>query len=400
MRRIPRAAASALRRIVASACVALLLAAMAPPARADDAEAVARGRAAGRGILILRDPRACGIILLRARCSADVDAFLDGRGDTDFATVPKIGAHPASGLRAFVTDGDRDGYDFALAWFNTTSATQAMWHDDPRGAALYDAGVESVLLPTASLGNVLLRWFQLGPVTDLARHLAAIPGGTLPVPTDALSVKTVASAQSTSVLRLPPGADAFADRLVAAIDAHDPPAPLVVIPAGHGDLAYAELGVAGTVLLELIDSPQWLAQSDAQLYAQSFATRLASLAPGASGDEHALAQQLRVTADYSVARAQNAVLHAEMPVVNGPQGKRIIVAAAAAQMGYNAAILRDPKAAQSYIAVLSGFDVLDAAVPGFAAARAGAASLQPSDWTAQYRLSVKLVDLIVHAADS
>ncbi len=57
--------------------LAAIIAAMAPhAAQADDRASVEGGRGAGRGLLILRDPKVCGIALLRDRCRADVEAFL------------------------------------------------------------------------------------------------------------------------------------------------------------------------------------------------------------------------------------------------------------------------------------------------------------------------------------
>ena len=110
---------------LAAALVLAALALLPHAAAADDRDALERGRTAGRGVLIVRDPIACGIALLRARCAAAVDAFLQrhGQADADYKTVPRIGPHPATGLRAFIA-GDHDAMDFALEWFNTAQSTE------------------------------------------------------------------------------------------------------------------------------------------------------------------------------------------------------------------------------------------------------------------------------------
>jgi hypothetical protein len=175
----------AIRRSISSKTFAVALwlvavfAVLPQTARADDRGSVEAGRADARAVLILADLRACGIALLRDRCITDIDAFLHGRGDGDFGHLSKVGPHPASGLRAFVSNGDRDGFDPALSWINYRQATEAQWKADPRDAALYDAGVLDVFMAgtTSELGERL----AAAPGADLAIHAAQVPAGALPI---------------------------------------------------------------------------------------------------------------------------------------------------------------------------------------------------------------------------
>ncbi|HEV2643383.1 MAG TPA: hypothetical protein VGT98_11780, partial [Candidatus Elarobacter sp.] len=76
-----------------------------------------------------------------------------------------------------------------------------------------------------------------------------------------------------------------------------------------------------------------------------------------------------------------------------PRGQRASIALAAAQISYNANVLRDATTATALLNVLATAGDLDA-VPGFASARAEAATTAPADWTAQYKLGLRLVDLL------
>jgi hypothetical protein len=354
---------------------------------ADDRASIDAGRAIGRALLTLRDPRACAIPLLRDRCRSDVDAFAGTSTDADYATIPNIGPHPLTGLRAFVTNGDRDGYDRALAYINSRSSTAAMWTADARNAALYDAGIEDVLYHAAG-SNTLAQLLGSGALIDLTNHASAIPAGALGVDVPAAGGGSPRGAGMLDI----------ADRLVRAVDAAAPPAPLAPIPQRDDPAAIAGLGVAGSVVNELVDSPPWLFQADAQTFVDAFAQRLTAFAPSAAVQAAALRAATRPGPSFShdvAIRAYNATVE---PTLAGQRhAQAYMLGALTTQMVYNAAVLRDPNVARMGLGVISSIAALDAAVPGWAAARVQSNSIAPTAWSAQYALGVQLVGLIEKA---
>ena len=114
--------------------------------------------------------------------------------------------------------------DFALEWFNIAVSTEQMWRDDARGAALFDAGVEDVLLPAARGAKILESLAMGGPIGDLADHSARMPPGALPV--DVVVRDATTATALLGVVGSSNGLDAirgFADargeaRMVAATD--------------------------------------------------------------------------------------------------------------------------------------------------------------------------------------
>ncbi|HEV2739144.1 MAG TPA: hypothetical protein VGU66_11245 [Candidatus Elarobacter sp.] len=384
------------RSICSKAALAAALAAAAfvllpAPARADDRDALERGRAAGRSLLVLRDPRVCGIALLHARCRADAEAFLQKHGgtDADYKNVPAAGPHPATGLRAYVNDGDRDAFDPALGWYNNTQSTEPMWADDARAAALFDAGVEDVFLPAATSG--LTERLSWGPVFDLVRHSARIPAGALPL--DIAPIRSVT--RPSGVVEFPSAMPQFVHDLVTAVDATAPPPPLATLAYTDDVAGDAALGVAAATVRELAQSRMWLAQADAQRFVDAYAARLRAIAPDRARDVADLRAKLRGDASFDASAAQAVHTRLLGAIIGGatPRGQRASIALAAAQISYNANVLRDATTATALLNVLATAGDLDA-VPGFASARAEAATTAPADWTAQYKLGLRLVDLL------
>ena len=378
---------------------------MPQPAAADDREAFERGRIAGRGVLIVRDPRACGIALLKPRCNVAVDAFLQrhGQADADYKSVPKIGPHPATGLRAFLA-GDREAMDFALEWFNTAQSTEQMWIDDARAAALYDTGVLDVLLPAARGYPPFESMAIAGPVGDLASHAARIPANTLPV--DLGPIRAAASVEMTPFnvgenvyqrrVRLPPGASKFAHDVVGKLEASMPSPPFATLAYTDDAAGDAALGVAAATVRELSEVPgYWLVQPDVQSFVGLYVDRLRAVAPEHARDAGDLREKLRGAAIVDFAAMQAAHTRLLGAVFGAPtaRAQRAAVAFAAAQLPYNAMIVRDEKTAVALLGAVGRSDDLDA-IPGFASARAEARTLAPADWSAQYKLGLRLVDLL------
>jgi len=384
-------------RCAGVALMIVLFAAGTRAAPADDRASIDAGRAIGRALLVLRDPRACAIALLRARCHADVEAFAGTASDADFAKIPNIGPRPLTGLRAFVDRGDRDGFDRALVYLNSRTADAAAWARDPRSAALFDAGVESVLYHAAG-GNMVQQLLGAGALMDLENHAGAIPAGALGV-----AVPNAASASASAPgVRASGDLTGTADRLVRAIDAAAPALPFASIPARDDAAGLAALGVAGSTVNELVDAPAWLFQPESQAFVDAFTARITAVAPTSADQIAAFRAATRpgTTFSHDVASRGYGVMLAPLPASMHGRFTPYVVGAFAAQMVYNAAILRDPGIARGMLAVVGSNAALDAAVPGWAAARAEASSISATAWSAQYALGVKLVDLIEKAGQS
>jgi hypothetical protein len=387
----PRSTCSKLAAL-AIALIAVASAALLPrPAVAEDRDAVERGRTAGRGVLIMREPRACAIALMHARCTSDVEAFLQKHGgaDADYAKLPNAGPHPATGLRAYVNDGDHDAFDPALGWYNTVQSTEQMWIDDARGAALYDAGIQDVFHPAAQRG--LLERLSWGPVFDLVRHVARIPSGALPL--DIAPIRAVPG--PSGAIRTAGDLATFAQDLVTAVDAAMPPPPLASLAISDDAAGDAALGVAAATVGELAESRPWLAQADAQRFIEAYTARLRALAPERARDIALVRAKLRGDAAYDGADAQSAHMRVLGAIIGGTtaRGRRASLALAAAQLSYTASARRSTASATALCNVLATSPDLDA-IPGFASARAEAQALAPTDWAAQYKLGLRLVELL------
>ena len=372
--------------------VSLVLAVGPSAARADDRASVEAGRTAGRGLLIVRDPKACGIALLRQRCIADVDAFLAGRGDADFKDVPRVGPHPASALRTFVTAGGIDQLDPALAWYNTRRSTAAMWAADARNAALYDAGIEDVTLP-AALGSVAREFAGSGSVLDIIDHGDQVPAGALPVtvPPKPTVLSTTPITASTSTGSLP-----FAHALVAALDTGMPAPPLTPTRAVNGPAGDAALGVAGSTVAQLIDSPAWLFQTDAQRFIDDWTVQLATRFPGRAAEIAALHTAIHTPVGFShdAALQSHTALVRAIVAEDKVRAKPFVLGGFAAQLVYDAAIVRRQNLGAMMSRFLADETALDTSIPGWSAERAAASA---PDWNAQYQHGLRLVDLTERA---
>jgi hypothetical protein len=75
------------------------------------------------------------------------------------------------------------------------------------------------------------------------------------------------------------------------------------------------------------------------------------------------------------------------------RAKRAATAFAVAQLPYNAMIVRDAKTATALLGAVGNSDALDA-IRGFADARGEARTIAATDWAAQYKLGLRLVDLL------
>lgn len=370
-------------RIGFAVLVGFLLALGPGAASADDRVSLDAGRTAGRGLLILRDPAVCGIALVRERCKADVEAFLNGRADADFKGMPRIGAHPASGLRAFVATGDRDKFDRALGYVNTKQSTPAMWTADARMAALYDAGVEAVFLHAAN-GNSVAVLLGSGPASDLIAHAAQVPPGSLPV------------AVPPSI---PPGMMQFARNLVDAVESTMPAPSFASMTFADGPAGDAALGVAGSTVSELIDCEPWLFQPESQRFVDGWTTRLTAFAPSHAAEIDAFRAAVRPGPRFSHDAAIRTFNHLISSVLDDDRSRaaQFMLGAFAAQLVFNSAVMRDHNVATMMSSVIAANTALDASVPGWRAARGTINDPTGTSWFTQYQNGVLLVDLIEKA---
>ena len=374
--------------LAALALVTALAAVGARPASADDRASLERGRAAARGLLILTDPRICGIVLLRERCIADVEAFLHGRGDGDFAAVQGIGPHPATGLRAFVANGDRDALDPALRAIESLPADPGRWTADPRDAALFDTGIVDVTLPAAASQDIVRQVGSALPVVDLAKHAAQIPSGTLPL--DPAVLLTISKREDI----LP-----FARALVAEIDRSAAAPPLIPLAPAGAPAAEVEMGLASQAVGELAQSPSWIVQDDAQRFIAALTSRYAQLAPDSAGAGARLRMVTRPgaldrEATIEALRSLDAALRPKLEV---RRYQRVIAGVALAQLAYTSAITHSETLARAMLDVLAATPVVDDAVPGWAAARTQGSAIRSTDWVGQHAYAVRLVDLVKKA---
>jgi hypothetical protein len=118
--------------------------------------------------------------------------------------------------------------------------------------------------------------------------------------------------------------------------------------------------------------------------------------PSHGTDVSALRSALRVGGSFSheAALKANSAMGTAFLQSDTARAKPFVLGAVAAQMVYNAAILRDPRMSDAVTRLLGTETALDAAVPGWSSARASAGGLAPTDWSGQYRAGLHLVRLI------
>ncbi|MBD5605287.1 MAG: hypothetical protein IAI48_09380 [Candidatus Eremiobacteraeota bacterium] len=371
-------------------CCALLAGlSLATSARADEGDGVEAGRSAARAIVIFRDPWPCATLLLAARCDADVTHMTGSAGDAIAPSIPGAGKHPISGLHDFIEHGNRDGYDRALTYINSISAPEALWKSDPAAATLFDIGGAQVLIPAAG-DNFAGRVLSSGDVFDLDAHRES---GELAGANEALvaSIGLDKKAAFTD-------ADGTAAALLAASFARFPEPPLGAYaydrPAG-----YALYGLASAWVFEFIDNAAWLAQSDVRAFVISWADRGVALNAGAGNARDAFLKQLNAR-PFDHNRVLQSGIDLSSAVFTGKPlalRRQILIGNTAGQMGYNAAVLREENFGRTACGLLADIADFDAISPDVARLRKTAASLRPSDWSAQFALSRELSVAIVEA---
>jgi hypothetical protein len=265
-----------------------------------------------------------------------------------------------------------------------------MWTADPRNAALYDAGIDDVFIRAANT-NRSIPWQGEGALIDLSLHLASIPSGAIPVSLERL--------RSSAGCRAWP-IDANLDLAVALGDAAErlaPTRPLAVLAFSNDPRGDAVLGVAAATVAELADNPDWLAETAPQRFVDAYFARLLVMRPGARDELSRLRPLLSGGPGFIHGAALEAATDAIAPLLGSgkPHSAGILSGSMTAQLVYNAAILRDPAMGRAALGIVAESAPLEAGVPGWAAARAQAAGVDPTDWSAQFHYGLHLVDLIV-----
>jgi hypothetical protein len=245
-----------------------------------------------------------------------------------------------------------------------------------------------------------MQYLSLGALLDLVDHASLVPAGALPIalPTPAPSSGPLPVPGAQKMM---PDVLGFTARLDTAIDGMYPPPSLFGGAFAHRPLTDAQLGVASITILELIDSPDWLAQTDSQEFVHAFISAAQTQLPGVPAAPLATLQSAtRVDEhfDHDKANAAHgAAIAALFVTLPADRKRRILLGQFASQLSYNAAVYRDPAAGATFRRIIGSFSDLDGSITGFASARAQATMISATDWPAQYRLGNQLVALILNS---
>ncbi len=359
---------------------------------ADEQSSVEAGRSFARAILIFRDPWVCEMPLLSARCEADVRAVFGDRGDRIAKDIPGSGPRPFSGLNDFIEHGNRDGFDRALVYINTATAPDSMWATEPTEAALFDIGATQVGIP-AALDNTMLRVFASSGALDLQ---ARAKSGQLSA-TDNATVNSIGFGDPTKLM----DARESSQSLVTASLVRFPEMPLGTYRYDRPN-GYALFGMTTSWVLEFVDNSPWIGQSDVDAFVTAWANQAVAFAPNAAPQRGKFLTLLHTT-PFNHDRVLKASVDLETAVTTAlPKAKarQVYFGALAAQLAYNAAVLRDQASAQFYLRILSAIDEVDPISPDIARLRATSSTVERTDWATQFALGRDLSVAILNASAS
>jgi hypothetical protein len=372
-----------------------------------DADRVAfmRGVIAQREIDIFQNPRACGAVLLRARCQSDTAPAVPAGQNAKAYALALVALEK---MLAFTRTGDLSSYDPKLGDANTVGPLAAQeWTRDPRGSWLRSAGVAYVLVTGED--DILHQVFYTDPVGMLAANVAdAGPYGSLvPAKYAAIAAATVSSnagRKDQCVALDPTQAQQLGQLLAPELAklfpiAADPAIDFSASPSGE-----ARVGVAMSTANELFESPPVLMEPQSR----AFLVRLYDfeLAHGASVPGWVAARFDRVVSTGQSSAALNALYTAQKQLAGSyirelPQAPQsaLVFGLIAAQGAYNAAVLRDKSFDLGVRRSMSGgFAAEDTVIPEAAASRAAfLADSQPAQWVEENARLSDLTTAIVAA---
>jgi hypothetical protein len=366
---------SIVRRALATLVVAALGAAPLPASAspADDAAAVATGRAMGRALVIFHDPETCAPLVRIAVCESDLDAFFRGTDRAArLARVPHAKPDPARTLDAYITDGDPRNADPALAWL---SATEAPESDAPRTAELEDDGIAASMIDAAG-SDRHARLVAGAVLVDAARAHAAEDVHLLE-PTDRAFLNALVSNgdASTYTTKLTaaklPAFEQAETTFARAVDRTFPVDPSPVLAYNDTPEADIRLGMAVAAVREYLAYPRLAALPESRAFAALTLKNVSDAVPATTNDGDAVLAAMGTTSAQTRAGAEKHFgTLAQAFFTDAPLGSipLLLLGNTVAEIAYDAATTRSATSAATYDAALAETVVLPN-VPSDVAAR-------------------------------
>ena len=299
------------------------------PASADggpspsDLHAYSIGQSYVRSFQDYLEPGTCGIVLERPRCLADFASV------QEFVGARKMDVEVAKWLQ----DGDLQNR--VLDW-EGVEIPDATWQKDPAFGWWYTAGALSIAVDMPK--NDATSKFVTSIVDVLAAHDDAAP----------TQFKGMVGNGDSPVART----KSLVDGLNAAVPQTEFPAVLLAT----GETGDAQLGVFSSTLTELVDNPMALSRPETRAFALAVVDQLERLdrKVGGSFSFDGLRNSLRGDIPMDSASLDlefRQPLSAWPPKMNPPSRELIALyfGTATAQAAYNAAILKDKNADESYL---------------------------------------------------
>lgn len=375
--------------VLAANTVALAAEPIVPTA--SDRASFSVGQAKQRVIEMFQDPRMCGIVLLRQRCLADVEALVPTQ--TDAAQIEH--------LRAFAQYGDMDRYDSKWAEVNVVLLPDSFWQKDPVATWLQAAGI--LLQSDSELEGPMKVIMESPTYGDMARYAnAARPYGSL-VPGDLIAAAAKAPADS-NVAGVPVASapldltqvqhlhDILIPRLKALFPSAAQPAVLSA-PSLKGDM---QLGAYVATANEMFESPTLFLQPSSRAFLSAVSVRLAQVQPDAASAEQAriVAQRFLTVAGPDAWKSVHADWHVATnkaaAALQGHRKEAFFGGMMAAQVAYNAAVLKEASAANDQMGFIAAWTSADRDLPGLATKRAALSAVAHGDWHGLNRAATDL----------
>jgi hypothetical protein len=289
--------------------------------------AASLGRRDARVITTFREPTVCAPVALVPQCEYDLDSFAGSAMDREDSQIPNAGPFPFRVLRAAIAGGDLVHASRALSYINSRS-----YPNLPQPQRAIASTAEAAGLIRSAGANRLLQALSLGPLLapQNQAQLTAL-GLTSPNPTAMLTGT----------------GDGATEPFVQAVDAKFPPIPILALPAPDGQHDEIVLGIAISTLRELFELPTLARFAEMHPFIDEALSRIHERAPAVDAEIATVRTSLGTTDAKSaeVALAAFNRLHSGLSatfVYAGPATRRLAIGETVAQLGYNAAVFRDP----------------------------------------------------------
>ena len=349
-----------------------------------------------RAIDIFQSPSACGIVLVRTRCQADIAAVYVGSQSKD---VPNL---------TFTKTGNLSDFDSALGYTNGVMPPSAQaWVADPQGTWLQTAGTIYVL--ATGENDILHQPIYDVKVDDLAQHaLAAGPYAPL-IPAAYASRKPQPGGQTPTGTKLRrmslslDDAQTLAALLVPKLGAlfpigSDPTLDLSPTVSGS-----ARVGVAMATVNELFDSPPVLMEPQSRAFLRSVVDFEIDHGATVEGLDRAhfdnAVESVQSPANFRALHAvEEALASSYLRTLDASAKSAALFGLFTAQGAYNAAVLHDTSLDIEARNLIEKSPGVDASLPEIAAARqAFLANSTPAAWNEENALLTNLTLAIVSA---